>query len=104
MEKPSVGIFWDFGTAHSIIASNQQIILKLFRPENVHPPTGISGYEIVGKIWQFVEPFGPVSTFKAYLDVNREAGKAKQQHELQSSGMIQSVSNILEIAKTSYST
>lgn len=60
---------------------------KLVRPENVHPPAGVSGYTVVGKIRQLVEPIGPVSTFKAYFDVNIEASKGKQQHELQSSGI-----------------
>ncbi|KAH8118066.1 NYN domain-containing protein [Phellopilus nigrolimitatus] len=57
--KP-VGIFWDY--------------------ENCHPPSNMSGYEVARVIRQAVQSLqvGPISVFKAYMDVVLEGSKPKQ--------------------------
>jgi hypothetical protein len=55
-------------------------------PENCQPPSGASGYALVQKIRQVVQPFGSIRTFRAYLD-HREHRNDQLRSELQLSGV-----------------
>jgi hypothetical protein len=55
-------------------------------PENCQSPSGASGYALVQKIRQVVQPFGSIQTFRAYLDI-REHRNDQLRSELQLSGV-----------------
>jgi hypothetical protein len=54
--------------------------------ENCRPPSGASGYALVQKIRQVVQPFGSIRTFRAYLD-HQEHRNDQLRSELQLSGV-----------------
>lgn len=58
--------------------------------ENCRPPSSMSGYFIADRIRRIARPFGAITLFNAYLELNSEFLSARPyvlQSELQSSGI-----------------
>lgn len=63
----------------------------MFALENCKPPSGLPGSYVAAKIRQAVQPLGPTTVFKAYMDTSLEThwenGSSTMPSELQSSGI-----------------
>lgn len=84
----TVGIFWDYGEHRYRSITGRNIALSLFS-ENCPPPSSETGFTTVRKIRQAIHSLGPISVFKAYVDVHLQSSKASsiKQSQLQSSGV-----------------
>ena len=86
-----VAIFWDYG--ESLLASRLYALASNAAfpcPENCHPPSHLSGYEIVQKLRYVGHKFGTIKLFKAYFELSDPVAFSKSltlRSELQCSGV-----------------
>lgn len=69
-----------------VVAQEASCMYKSRDSESCLPPPGLNGFTAVDNVRRAAEVYGPIKSFKAYLDIFSLTAKAVPQFQLQTSG------------------
>lgn len=78
------------GSGSLVTRRSTPLIISPNVPENCPAPAGYSGFQLVRRIRDLVQPHGPIKMFKAYLSIAEQSQLSKStvlRSELQASGV-----------------